>query len=212
MYYFCRFIVWTALHIAFTLRYEGRENISKEENYIFTSNHRSNLDPPVVGAGVSRKCSFMAKEELFRNKLFAWLIRGLGAFPVARGKGDTSVIDTAVARLENGDNLMIFPEGTRSRDGKVHRGHTGAALIAARSGKNIVPVGVVFGEKLRFRCRVTVKYGKPINITDYCEISSEPNPRALVKLKNAYMAEITRLVEGEAPEKAETKSEVGADE
>ncbi len=212
MYQFCKNIVKIALHIAFNVHYEGRENIPKEGNYIFTSNHRSNLDPPVVGAGIKKKCSFMAKEELFKNKLFGWLIRNLGAFPVARGKGDTGVIDTALARLENGDHLMIFPEGTRSKDGKVHRGHTGAALIAARSGKNIIPVGVVFGEKLRFRCRVTVKFGKMINVTDYCEISNEPNPRTLVKLKNAYMAEITKLVEGEVPQKETAKSEVSADE
>ncbi len=212
MYQFCKAIVRAALHIAFNVHYEGRENIPKEGNYIFTSNHRSNLDPPVVSAGLKKKCSFMAKEELFKNKFFGWLIRSLGAFPVARGKGDTGVIDTAVERLENGDHLMVFPEGTRSKDGKVHRGHTGAALIAARSGKNIIPVGVVFGEKLKFRCRITVKYGKPINVADYCEISDTPNPRTLVRLKNAYMAEITRLVEGEVPQKAEVKSEVSADE
>lgn len=212
MYYVCKFIVWLAMHIAFSLKFEGRENIPKGESVIYTSNHRSNADPPIVGCGARGKCSFMAKEELFKNKLFGWLIRSLGAFPVARGKGDAVVIDTAVERLEKGENLMIFPEGTRSKDGKVHRGHTGAALIAARSGKNIAPVGVVFGERLKFRCRITVKYGKPINTADYCEIGGEPNPRALVRLKNAYMAEITKLVEGESPKKAEEKSGVNADE
>lgn len=113
---------------------------------IYASNHRSYADPPLLGAGAKGKYAFMAKEELFGNKLFAWLIRSLGAFPVSRGKGDTSTIDTAVERLNGGRSLMIFPEGTRSKDGKVGKGHTGAALIAARSGKPIIPVGIVYGK------------------------------------------------------------------
>ncbi|MBE6857117.1 MAG: 1-acyl-sn-glycerol-3-phosphate acyltransferase [Ruminococcus sp.] len=211
MYHLGRAVVWIAFHLCYSLRFEGRENIPKDRSVILASNHRTNADPPLVACGVKkRKCCFMAKEELFRNKLFGGLIRALGAFPVSRGKGDTKVIDTACERLEEGRHLMIFPEGTRSKDGKVHRGHTGAALISARTGKEIVPVGIVFGEKLKFRCRITVKYGEPINPADYCEIGPEPNPRALVKLKNAYMAEIKKLVEGEQPE--ESAEEVKADE
>ena len=141
----------------------------------------------------------MAKEELFRKKLFAWLIRTLGAFPVSRGKGDMTVIETAIDRLHNGRSLMIFPEATRSKDGKVGRGHSGAALIAAQADRRIVPVGIVYGEKLKFRTRVTVKFGKPIDPKDYVEPADEPNPRQLVKLKNRYMADIKELVEG-APE------------
>lgn len=212
MYYIAKILVWLAFHIAYDLRYEGRENIPKNTPVIYASNHRTNADPPLVGAGARGKYAFMAKEELFKNKLFAWLIRSLGAFPVSRGKGDMTVIDTAVERLESGRSLMIFPEGTRSKDGKVHRGHTGAALIAARSGKPIIPVGVVFGDKLKFRCRITVKYGKPIETSEFYTGNAEPDPRALVKLKNIYMAEITRLVEGEASQKIEQKDGVSLDE
>ncbi len=203
MYYFCRSLVWIAFHIAYSIKFIGKDNIPKGTNVIFTSNHRTNADPPLVAIGVKGKCSFMAKEELFRNKLFGWLIRNLGAFPVSRGKGDMTVIDTACDRLADGDNLMVFPEGTRSKDGKVHRGHTGAALIAARTGKDIVPVGIVFGEKLKFRTKITVTYGEVIKTADYCKISDEPNPRELVKLKNRYMADIKYLVEGEEEEKKE---------
>lgn len=207
MYYIAKFLVWAAFHIAFRLRIEGRENIPRGEAVIYTSNHRSNADPPLVGIGARGKYAFMAKEELFRGKLFGGLIRSLGAFPVARGKGDMTVIDTAVERLESGRSLMIFPEGTRSRDGKVHRGHSGAALIAAKSGKRIVPVGVVFGDKLRFRTKITVKFGAPIDITEYVEVSDEPNPRSLVKLKNRYMADIKLLVEGAPDAKQESGGE-----
>lgn len=197
MFYICRTIVWIAMHIAFNVKYVGKENLPRHESAIYTSNHRSNADPPLVVMGIHGKCSFMAKEELFRNKLFGWLISALGAFPVSRGKGDMTIIDTAVERLKAGQNLMIFPEGTRSKDGKVHRGKTGAALIAARSGKKIVPVGISFGEKLRFRSKIVVKYGCPIDTSEFYIGDEDSNPRELVKLKNIYMAEIIKLVDGE---------------
>lgn len=205
LYYAVKIVCSVAFGIAFSFRTEGRENIPDGESVIYASNHRTNADPPLVGCRAKGKFAFMAKEELFRNKLFCWLIKSLGAFPVSRGKGDTGVLDTAVERLESGRSLVIFPEGTRSKDGKVHRGHSGAAVIAARSGKRIVPVGVVFGEKLKFRTRVTVKFGKPIDPKDYVDDANEPNPRQLVKLKNRYMEEIKLLVEG-APE---NKDEAG---
>lgn len=197
MYYLIKILVYIAFKISFNLHFEGRENIPKDEAVIYASNHRTNADPPLVACMGRGKFAFMAKEELFKNKFFAWLIGSLGAFPVARGKGDTGVLDTAVERLESGRSLIIFPEGTRSKDGKIHRGHSGAAVIAARSQKKIIPVGVVFGEKLKFRTKVTVKYGTPINPADYIENPSDPNPRQLVKLKNGYMNEIKLLVEGE---------------
>lgn len=196
-YAIAKFLVRIAMSIAFNLHFDGRENIPENTPVIYASNHRTNADPPLVGCATPGKHAFMAKEELFKNKLFGGLIKALGAFPVSRGKGDTGVIDKAVAALDSGKSLMIFPEGTRSKDGKVHKGHSGAALIAARSGKCIIPVGIVFCEKLRFRTKVTVTYGKPINPADYCEICDEPNPRQLVRLKNRYMADIKKLVEGE---------------
>ena len=101
---------------------------------------------------------------------------------------------------------MIFPEGTRSKDGKVHRGHSGAAIIAARSEKPIIPVGIKFGEKLKFRTKVIVRFGKPIQPSEYIENSENPNPRQLVKLKNRYMAEIKLLAE-DSPETAEVNNE-----
>lgn len=203
MYYIAKFLVWIAFHIAFSLKFEGRGNIPKKTPVIYASNHRTNADPPLVGCGARGTYAFMAKEELFGNKFFAMLISSLGAFPVSRGKGDTAVLDTAVERLNNGKSLMIFPEGTRSKDGKVHRGHSGAAVIAARSGKQIIPVGIVFGEKLKFRTKIVVKYGEPIDPAEYAEISENPNPRQLVKLKNRYMSEIKNLVEGEKEQENE---------
>lgn len=198
-YYICKNLVWIFFHIAFSIKYENRENIPKDSAVIYAANHRTNADPPLVGSGARGRCVFMAKEELFQgNIIFKWLIQALGAFPVSRGKGDTGTLDTAVEKLNSGRSLTIFPEGTRSKDGKVHRGHSGAAVIAVRADKPIIPVGIVFGEKLKFRTKICVKYGKPIYPAEYVEDFENPNPRQLVKLKNRYMADIKQLVEGES--------------
>ena len=137
MFYVVKFLVRLYFSILYSVHFEGKEKIPNDTTVIYASNHRSNADPPLLGCGAKGKFAFMAKEELFKNKLFAWLIRSLGAFPVARGKGDTTVIDTSVERLDNGKNLMIFPEGTRSKDGKVGRGHTGAAHRKGGAGKGL---------------------------------------------------------------------------
>jgi len=182
----------------FSIKFEGKENIPKNKGCVYASNHRSYADPPLIVLGVKRRFSFMAKEELFEKKFFGGLIARLGAFPVSRGKGDMEVIETAVERLKKGDNLVIFPEGTRSKDGKVGRGKGGAAVIASKARTLIVPVGIVFkDEKLKFRSKIRVVYGKPIDVSEFVTDGEEPAARDLVKLKNRYMAEIKLIVEGE---------------
>jgi 1-acyl-sn-glycerol-3-phosphate acyltransferase/cytidylate kinase len=162
MYYVVVAIVRVAMHVWFNLKIEGRENIPKDRAFVYASNHRSNADPVLVTLAGRGRFSFMAKSELFRNKLFAWLIRSLGAFPVERGTGDTAAIEKAIDNVKHGVNLLIFPEGTRSKDGRVGRGKTGVALIAARSHADVVPVGISFDGKLHFRSKIIVRIGKPI--------------------------------------------------
>lgn len=180
----------------YNVKVEGKENLPDKSGFIIASNHRSYADPPLIAVTAGRaKFSFVAKEELFRNPFFGWLIRRLGAFPVARGKGDLSVISESVEKISQGRNLVIFPEGTRSKDGKVGRGKTGVALIAAKSGATVVPAGIVFEGKLRFRSKVTVKYGKPIK-PEKIQIGDERNPHELKAVKTKIMEEIKDLVEG----------------
>ena len=138
--------------------------------------------------------TYMAKEELFKNKLFGWFIRKLGAFPVKRGAGDMSVIEDSANILRSGKNLVIFPEGTRSRDGKVGKGKTGVALIAAMSGADVVPCGICFeGEKLHFRSKLTLKFGKVIKAEEIHV--TDNSPRELKAVKHRIMSAITELVE-----------------
>ena len=158
-------IVRLIMKIKYDLSYEGLENVPKDGGNIFASNHRSYADPILIAMGVRVPISYMAKEELLKqNVFFTWLIKTFGAFPVSRGAGDLGVIDTAVDKLEGGRNLVIFPEGTRSKDGKVGKGKTGVALIAAVAMTKVVPVGINFeGEKLKRRTKIVVRYGEPID-------------------------------------------------
>lgn len=163
IYFIVMLLVRLAMHLWFHLKFEGREHIDKHKNYIYVSNHRSYADPVFVALAGYGRYSFMAKKELFDKPLFAGLIRWLGAFPVERGKGDTGAIDMAVESVQNGRNLLIFPEGTRSKDGRVGRGKAGVALVATRVHADIIPIGINFeGQKLHFRSKVIVRVGEPI--------------------------------------------------
>ncbi|MBQ7013037.1 MAG: 1-acyl-sn-glycerol-3-phosphate acyltransferase [Oscillospiraceae bacterium] len=209
-YRFIVFIVRIAMHIWYDLRFEGRENCPKKGGYVYASNHRSYVDPVVVVLGGHGKFNFMAKTELFEgNKLFCWLIKALGAFPVERGKGDSAAIDTAIDKIKSGHNLLIFPEGTRSRTGKVGRGKTGVALIAAMAGVDVIPVGINFeGEKLHFRSKIIVRFGPAIPASQL-ELPAEPNPRDLRSLKNSIMDGVRALVDEpeEVPKLTENQEE-----
>lgn len=164
VYLFVMILVRIAMYIWYHLQFEGRENIDPHKRYIYVSNHRSYADPVFVALAGYSRFGFMAKKELFEsNPFFARLIQWLGAFPVERGAGDTSALDKSVKTVEEGKNLLIFPEGTRSLSGKVGRGKTGVALVAARAKADIIPIGINFkGEKLHFRSKVIVRIGKPI--------------------------------------------------
>lgn len=164
-FYVATVLVYIAFHVWFNLKIEGKENIPKGKAFVYASNHRSYADPVLVVLAGRGKFSFMAKSELFKKPLFAWLIRTLGAFPVERGKGDTEAIDRAIANVQNGTNLLIFPEGTRSKDGSVGKGKTGVALIAARAGADVIPVGLNYEGKLHFRSKIVVRIGKPVSVT-----------------------------------------------
>ncbi len=197
---FVRYTVLGVYKLFYNFHIEGVENIPQDRPLVMASNHRSYADPVILTIPMKRPVTYMAKEELFKNKLFGWFITKLGAFPVKRGTGDMQVIDDAVSILSSGRNLVIFPEGTRSKDGKVGKGKTGVALIAAKSGADVIPCGIIFeGEKLKFRSKLTLRFGQVIPAE---ELSVEDaSPKALKGVKKRIMSAITELVEGPAEEK-----------
>lgn len=193
MYAWVRYPVRFLYKLFYDFRIEGAENIPQDKPVVLASNHRSYADPVILTMPMKLPVSYMAKEELFKNKLFGWFIRKLGAFPVVRGSGDMSVIDDSIRILESGRNLVIFPEGTRSKDGRVGKGKTGVALIAAKSGADVVPCGIIFeGEKLRFRSKLTLRFGKPIKAE---ELAVGDDRNELKTVKKRIMRAITELVE-----------------
>ena len=165
-YRFARVVCNLVMALWFRLEVYGVENLPQDEGYILVSNHRTYLDPVLLGLRIKRELHFMAKAELFRNRFFSALIRKLGAFPVSRGTGDTSAIETAEQIVRQGHVLALFPEGTRSKTGEIMRFKSGAIVVASETGADIVPTAIYFQRGAKFRSRVVVRYGKPIANAD----------------------------------------------
>jgi len=163
-YNFARAVLTPIICFLFNVKYVGQENLRDSGGYILCSNHRSLWDPLLIAFGVkTRKLNFMAKKELFKFKPFAAIIRSLGAFPVSRGSGDVGAIKNAVDVVNNGNILLIFPEGTRSKTGHPLRAKAGAVYIANEAKADIIPVAICFDtKKMRIGSKVTVCYGEKI--------------------------------------------------
>lgn len=145
----------------------GLENFPSDDTpLILCANHISNWDPVLlIVANPKRHVYFMAKAELFCNPLFSWFLgKQLGAFPVHRGTGDTGAVHIAQQLVLERKLMGIFPEGTRSKTGKLLRPKSGVALIAAKTGAYVLPAAVVTrGQKIRPFQKVKIVYGKPLS-------------------------------------------------
>ncbi len=149
---------------------EGMENVPKTGGAILVSNHLNNADPCVIPAVLKRRVITMAKKEMFKWPVISLLFRFIGAFPVDRQGADISALREAQHVVNDGLLLLMFPEGTRSRDRQLHRGFAGTALVAYRTGVPVIPIAITGTETLpwpwlfiRFFMgpRVTVRIGKP---------------------------------------------------
>ena len=148
----------------------GKENIPKKGSFILVSNHGSLLDPPILGHAVGRNISFMAKSELFSIPLLGFIIKACGAYPVKRGIADKTTIKIACQKLLNNNSIGIFIDGTRQKDGRVNKPKQGAALLAYKNQKLLLPVAIINSHKLvrlrffvPFFTKIVIKVGKPIN-------------------------------------------------
>ena len=162
-YYIARIAVYIVMMIFYKPRFEGLENVPRDKGFILCSNHISTFDPILVAVRVKPRCYFMAKEELFKNPFVSLIIRGLGAFPVNRGKGDTAAVEKAVQYVKEGKVVAIFPEGHRSKDGSLQKLKSGAVVIAAETGGGLQPCVIKKGKKGLFRTPVVIRYGKFIS-------------------------------------------------
>ena len=159
-YNFCVSVIRLAFFFMFRIKREGIENVPKEGAVLLAFNHTSDFDPMVAGVTCPRQLTFMAKAELFENKLFGGLIKRLGAFPVHRGKGDVGAIKAALKIMSSDGAMLIFPEGGRIKDGKRRNAKPGVAMIAQRCGVPVVPVHII-GE-YKWMKKITVCYGEPV--------------------------------------------------
>lgn len=159
-------VLGPVVRLLFPASVEGLENVPAG-GVLFCPNHTSDVDPLVIAAAlpVNSRLHFMGKAELFQNKLLNWFFRKMGGFPVNRGGSDIQAVKTAIQVIKQGDNLMIFPEGTVIRNGIGHidglpaHAKGGVAMIGVRTGAIIIPVFISQGKKLFHRTRVV--FGKP---------------------------------------------------
>ena len=172
--WFGKFLLWFLKPLAwiiFPFKAIGRENIPDtpgQPPLVLCCNHISEIDPVFLEMCQKRHVFFMAKEEIFRNRLSSWFFgKQLGAFPVKRGAGDTAALDTARAIVGDGRLLGIFPEGTRSKDGRLGRAKSGAALIAAQTGASILPAAIITkNQKVKPFRRSRIVFGQPLTLEE----------------------------------------------
>ena len=180
------------LHIKYKTRILNPENIPDlSGGFIVACNHQSYSDPPVLAGIFKGRFSFMAKSELFKNKLFAWLIKKCGAFPVVRGAKDSAALDRAVEDLKQNKIFVIFPEGTRSKDGVIARAKSGVAMIAGMADAPVVPVCIMYGVDGKKR-HMAAAIGKIIPKEEVA-IEDMTDRRQIKKVSSRIMDDIVRL-------------------
>lgn len=190
LYRVCWWIARALFRLYFRWKIHGVENVPKSGPVVLACNHVSYVDPPLVGAALTRPVYFLARSTLFRNWFFGGLIRKLNALPVDRdggaGKGLKAVVDV----LENGDGIILFPEGTRSADGSLMTARAGIGLTVIKSVTPVVPVRLVGVHEAWPRHRkfpksmpVQIYFGKPM---DFSALRQEAETCDRVRLKAIY--------------------------
>jgi 1-acyl-sn-glycerol-3-phosphate acyltransferase len=167
VYWPTRIALQPLLMLLFRLQRIGREHIPSEGGLILAPNHRSFLDPWVVGVCLRRPIYFVAKCELFEKRWMGWFLNALGAFPIRRGESDEEAMETARILVERGEAIMIFPEGTRIRRGSLGEPKRGVGRLALETGAPVVPIAVLGTERIRRGLlirphKVRVRCGRPL--------------------------------------------------
>lgn len=188
------FIGWCGFRALYKLYFRWRvynpERVPLEGGVILAANHASFLDPPLVGSGVRRGINYLARESLFRFPVMGWVLRQWQVVPVDRDGGGAKGLKAILDRLLAGGAIILFPEGTRTRDGKLQPARSGIGLTVIKSTAPVVPVRVfgtfeAYGRHLRIPrpFRVAVKYGRPM---DFAQLRAEAKVCSKPRLKEIY--------------------------
>jgi 1-acyl-sn-glycerol-3-phosphate acyltransferase len=187
----------------FRFRAFGTENVPDKGGFILASNHQSYLDPVFCGVALKRRLHFLARDSLFRNRFFAALIYSLNAIPVKRDRADVSSMRKVIAKLKEGKGVCLFPEATRTGDGRIQPFKPGFGLLCRRAEAAIVPV-LIDGA---FECwprhnrlfspgQVTVRYGKAITAEQVKKMTdrklAEVVTRSLRQMQNDCRARLDK--------------------
>lgn len=194
-YNLARSICNGVLSLLYSIKVEGIENIPEDgRGCLMICNHQSYLDPPLLGMRLkTRQVGYMAKKSLFKVPLLGIIIRNVGAFPVDRGRNSTLAIDNAIKKIEQGHLVALFPEGTRSKTGNLLPHKSGAAVIAAATGADVLPAAIYFkNNRRRFRTKITVRYGKLIS-NETIGIDRNSSRAELRKAKDLMQEKVTEL-------------------
>lgn len=206
-YWVCRFFCQWFCVLMFRTRVYGLENVPSEGGVLLVSNHLSYGDPIFATMAVPRECNYMARDTLFRNRWFSRLIASVNAFPVRRGEADIGAIKESLRRLKQGKVLLLFPEGTRSPDGRIQPMLPGVGAIAVKARVPIVPTlldGVVQAwprhQALPRPGQVLVEYGAPLMPAEYAgmspeELMSEIRSRLVAMQERRHRLEPARRLE-----------------
>jgi 1-acyl-sn-glycerol-3-phosphate acyltransferase len=167
VYWLTRAVLQPFAHLFWRLSRIGREHIPAEGPVLLVCNHRSIIDPFIIGLCTRRPIYYVAKEEIFRHRLLGWFVSSLGAFPVRRGAADGDMIETAKAILERGDPVLCLREGPRTRAGPLGKPMRGVGRLALETGAPVVPVAMRGTETIRrgWRIRpskIRVRIGAPL--------------------------------------------------
>ena len=171
----------------------GKENIPKNSGYVLAANHISAWDAVSMAFSCPDELNFMAKKELFKNKLLGFILRKLNGFPIDRGASDIKAIKTALSVLKSGKVLMIFPEGTRMKeqDQTDDDAKNGMTMLAHRSRVPIVPAAIT--GKYRIFKTVTVTFGEPLYLDEYYDVKM--NSETMHKISTNVLKEIRKMRE-----------------
>lgn len=195
-YEFARKVLTFSVPLYYKLEYRGLDKVP-DGGFLLCCNHVSFLDPILLAIKIRPQLRFMAKIELFRIPVLRTIIKWLGAFPVARGSGDMTPINTSAEIINSGGSLLIFPEGTRSKTGGLLRARSGAALVAMKTGANVVPASIRFEHKGRFRSKIFISFG---DVIQNAELKLDPdNIRSLPAAAKYIMERIKTLWESSLP-------------